>query len=470
MRAGARSARRSLTALALVLLTTGCEAMGLRDVIGLGRRVVANDWALLAISPDQRVLRVQTFYGGEASGCNRFAGAEIDERDERVSVRMLLSQAIAPGACTDEGITRTATVRLEEPLGERPLVGCGAEPASCRVVSRGEQTQVQRPYRHVLVAGDVVAVGDEVGLSALELRDGSQRWSVPMSGEWVSPEPRFATAATVIVDDGNAGLRALSLADGRERWHAAYRSAAFPAPADPQDVATAVLSDGQIGALVLADGTVRWRRPVAARDPRAVAMAGQMGVVIAGDGSEATEGTLVEAFDLRDGVSLWSVTVPERLDTVAVVDGVVVASGPIVRYGWSQSDGAQLWRLPPFFESPRFATVATGPLAFDHERLVHFAAHSGLERRRLALDAVDTETVRVAEPLVLYPGRDAHLHVLSLEGDMVGRRPLGSLGGRPSAGASVVAVPTHLGVSVFDDDGALRWWVLRELPEEGGGS
>ncbi len=105
---------------ALVAVTaSGCGA--------LGGSVGPNDWTLIGATPDEQHLLVTTLFGGVSSGCTRWEGWEVDESSDRVEIKALLWTKRFPGGCTDEGITETTEIDLAEPLGDRDLVGCGAD-------------------------------------------------------------------------------------------------------------------------------------------------------------------------------------------------------------------------------------------------------------------------------------------------------------------------------------------------------
>jgi outer membrane protein assembly factor BamB len=79
------------------------------------------------MTPDERHLLVTTLFGGVVSDCTHWEGWEVDESADRVEVRALVWRRTLPSSCTTEGVILTIEVDLDEPLGDRPLVGCGSD-------------------------------------------------------------------------------------------------------------------------------------------------------------------------------------------------------------------------------------------------------------------------------------------------------------------------------------------------------
>ena len=452
----------------LALAAAGCRSgplKGLDDAMGLGRRVVPNDWVLLGISPDERVLRVETFYGGEASDCNRWMGAEIDENDERISVRMLLSQVVAPAMCTDEGITRTATVRLKEPLGDREFVGCGADPALCRQAPREDRHgRLSWPERTVAFAPGVVVTAGREGVVGLDIADGAVLWrhAAARAGGWTT---LLAVEDTVLVASGDGGVTAYDVRTGEPRWQAPTASgghqpvAAVAPAADGGSVALLVAPGGELEAREPRDGTVRWTAAAPTAQPMGLASGGGVAVVLAADpGANGPHAGTVAVYDLADGRERWRRTVPERLGAVGVVGDTVLAHGGIVRYAWDVLDGAQRWRVPPVHEFARLEPTSEGPAAVWDGNVVVYDAITSYPRLRFVLPEALSGTIGVAGDRVLLSTMAGDAEMRGLDGTVMMRAALGGAGGRPAFADGLLAVPTHLGVSVFDEDGELRWW------------
>lgn len=111
---GARRVARAGAVCALgVAVLAGCEA-------GEPQRLRV-EWVLLA--QDGPDLEVAVFAGG--STCIDVDEVEVDESTEAVEVRAFVQRT--RGACSEDFGVRPTTVELEEPLGDRELVGCAGD-------------------------------------------------------------------------------------------------------------------------------------------------------------------------------------------------------------------------------------------------------------------------------------------------------------------------------------------------------
>ena len=154
--------RRLVPAVLLVaLLVSGC-----------GGSVDANDWTMVGMTPDERHVLLTTLFGGVASGCTRWEGWEVEESEERVDVQALVWRKTLPSGCTDEGVTETIEVDLNEPLGTRELVGCGKD--DCR--SLEPDSWFGSWDLDAATSGDGVVVANAGALWSFD-DDGAVRWS-----------------------------------------------------------------------------------------------------------------------------------------------------------------------------------------------------------------------------------------------------------------------------------------------------
>lgn len=103
------------------------------DVETIEGRELPEPWHLTE-APDEGDLSVEALYGG--SVCTEFRRWEVEESSTSVVVHAIVFRAT--GDCTDDLVGELHTVRLEEPLGDRPLLGCDPEDSSadCRDVNR----------------------------------------------------------------------------------------------------------------------------------------------------------------------------------------------------------------------------------------------------------------------------------------------------------------------------------------------
>jgi outer membrane protein assembly factor BamB len=215
-------------------------------VVACGGSVDDNDWTLEGVSPDGRHLLASTFFGGVASDCTRFEGWEVAESEEAVEIRARLWRRRAPSGCTDDGAVELLQIDLDEPLGDRPLVGCGQQDCRESVNQGGEISigQVVAASSTVAVAGDskldaygpggevvaevagassgaVLAIGDHAVVRndrsgtavAVDLSTGEAIWrtagSVTAAGEGV---------VYVCRGQDTSGLAAVDATTGEDHW------------------------------------------------------------------------------------------------------------------------------------------------------------------------------------------------------------------------------------------------------------
>lgn len=161
-------------------------------------------WQLTGVSPDETLLHVSTVFGD----CDRWEGWEIAESEEQVVIAARLWQDPDAGDCTSEANPRDQYVRLEEPLGDRQLVGC--QTADCR----SGPHESGAPGGSVDAAVEALVARNPAGRFSLDPDDGTVRWREehPGAGDW------HATDGMVLIDDGNETTTAVDPADGTERW------------------------------------------------------------------------------------------------------------------------------------------------------------------------------------------------------------------------------------------------------------
>jgi hypothetical protein len=88
-----------------------------------GWRETSHDWALTAI--DGSTLSIVVAVG--SGSCNRFERVVVEETPEDVTLTAVVGDKIVNpfgGGCTDDLNVEFVDVSLEEPLGERRLLGC----------------------------------------------------------------------------------------------------------------------------------------------------------------------------------------------------------------------------------------------------------------------------------------------------------------------------------------------------------
>ena len=109
---------------AAVVLLAACS------VVGLGGETRPVPWKLTEVSGNE--LAVEAQYGG--SSCTEFDQWRVDESNAEVKLLAMVRFDDGDGACTDDLVYETGSVRLDAPLGDRRLTGCDptAPDAGCQ--------------------------------------------------------------------------------------------------------------------------------------------------------------------------------------------------------------------------------------------------------------------------------------------------------------------------------------------------
>jgi hypothetical protein len=138
--------------LAVTFLLGACASDGAPDASPrdrTGRQDVAVEWYLRSISEEDRRIDIVYTISGVASGCERKGTASADESEAAVAVRAVKSVTTdRDRACTEELGYVEESVTLDEPLGDRALVGCRpgrvqpTENAICRDLDRSRNAGI----------------------------------------------------------------------------------------------------------------------------------------------------------------------------------------------------------------------------------------------------------------------------------------------------------------------------------------
>lgn len=273
-----------------VLLAAAAVLAGCSLPVGT---VGPNDWDLHAVSHDGRTLVVSTFFGGVASDCTRFEHWEIGESGDEVDVRAMLWRRRGATTCTEEGVTEELTIRLDAPLGDRRLTGCGHDDcdraggddwfATAKVAADASVVAVQSGDELVLldpVSGEVtgradgfhhdVMVADGTAIAAVdEGRTVAYRPADAVVASPARPERRWTVRTRplaladdqLITCDGDAPAQQVSarhVATGERLWSLDIACPERPSVDGDLLAGTARLEDGSHHLVVidLADGAV----------------------------------------------------------------------------------------------------------------------------------------------------------------------------------------------------------------------
>ncbi len=139
-------------ALAVAVVLGACASDRTPDATptaGDGRRDQPTEWFLRSISDDGRTIAVVYTISGVASDCERKGRVVAEEDGEQVRVTALKSVTLDRNrACTEELGYVEGSVRLDQSLGDRALVGCrpgsldASEDRVCRDLTRSRNAGI----------------------------------------------------------------------------------------------------------------------------------------------------------------------------------------------------------------------------------------------------------------------------------------------------------------------------------------
>lgn len=168
--------------------------------------VVAGEWELFGVSPDETVLRLIHTYGG----CETFLGWEIDEAADAVTVTARSrDRRPTTDGCEDVLYEERRVVELDAPLGDRALEGCGQPDCRDHDLSMWGQDQAGE----VAASDDALIVNGRTQNWSLDPDDGSVRWTSDGGGVWAIAGPSTAFR----MDVPNARFEVLDAVSGERR-------------------------------------------------------------------------------------------------------------------------------------------------------------------------------------------------------------------------------------------------------------
>jgi outer membrane protein assembly factor BamB len=221
-----------------------------------------------------------------------------------------------------------------------------------------------------------------------------QLWATALGGHVSlgSPVVQDGTVVVSVTDFGGGdqgGLVALDLATGAERWRYVTPNQARNAPAIEGDTVVVALGNGEVHAVGLADGAVRWTHD-AAEDLSTYESSMWAAPTIA-DGAVfiALQGRM-SALELATGEPRWEAELTSSYPWLGTTAAVTVANGvAIANYGrddgmtgWSTTTGARLWDI----RDGRTLAVNATPIVVDGELYVA-STYGGVAKLELATRA-----------------------------------------------------------------------------------
>jgi outer membrane protein assembly factor BamB len=263
-----------------------------------------------------------------------------------------------------------------------------ASAPSGRRVQREVSFEVCAPSLGAPVAGSWPQLGggpDHTNAAAAPIAPPLQQaWATPVGGNVVLGSPVVAGGTVVVsvwdlgAGDGG-GLVALDLATGAQRWRYTTPFQARNAPAIEGNTVVVALANGEVHAVSLADGAVRWIADVADGLDNLASSLWAPPTIAGGTVYVAVQGRM-SALDLATGEPLWErELVPEyawlgSLAAVTVADGAAIAnySRQDGTTAWAAATGARLWEI----RAPRSIAVNATPIARAGE--VYFVNSAGL--------------------------------------------------------------------------------------------
>ncbi|WP_233582777.1 type IV pilus secretin PilQ [Corallococcus sp. CA053C] len=227
----------------------------------------------------------------------------------------------------------------------------------------------------LVALADGVLLGNEAGTVLRLDREGRPVWRVGLGRE-VAVAPVVAGSA-VIAGTVVGDVVCLTMADGKERWRlgGGFPVLTPPVVDDAERTVFLVAPDGEVLALAVDSGQVRWKRPAPkVSEPREPREPGVVAAPASGPGARPegalhpapvlVEGVLVVALgasglwalDPESGVARWSQPVTDVVGLDSERDTVFVATRPGRVLALSVKDGSTHWEQ-------RFADGVTGPPA-----------------------------------------------------------------------------------------------------------
>lgn len=238
----------SLTALAFITAT--CGAISEDD--NAGNSLAFNDesaitaapnWQLLGIGPEGENLLIQT----TPSRCEESEEVRVTEVDGSVDIRVAITRLPNEDPCVQGATSNHHRVTIEQPLGDRDLLGCGRE--DCRsTVSRNPSIDV----------GSLEAASNAVGVLDLTGLRGYDSTGLLVSETSPAGERTKLVAlddSTAVYTDNESNAIAIDLLTGEELW----RSDSEVIDANDDRVYLCGTEEGQgLRALDSDTGTIIW--------------------------------------------------------------------------------------------------------------------------------------------------------------------------------------------------------------------
>ncbi len=418
-------------------------------LVGCGGSVSDNEWTLEGVSPDQQHLVVSTLFGGVASGCTRFEGWELTETEDAIEIKARLWRQRAPSDCTSEGVVETLQVDLDRPLGDRELVGCGADDCRSTAVGGGNTSVGQ-----VVVSGEAVVVADENSLDAYS-PSGELITEIPGS---TSGEMMSAGGSVVVRNDRQGFAIATNARSGEELWRtpgwlaSVQREAVYLCRGQDSDGLTAVDAT---------TGTGLWSTDLACQS----LVVHEESLTVVGIDRLVDGGHRVTVVEAQTGAVLADEAIFDGVDDqVTGFDGAVavgastVVAGPQADLVVLSSDGTELDRRQQRLGGPLGVAGGVAILG-SHDRLGGYDLVGAAPLWTVSVNAHTSVSVSNGSVWVLDQTGAEVLRLDPLTGDALWSTPIGVTTRFDVAGdtARSYILTTQAIVAVDTETGSLRW-------------
>jgi outer membrane protein assembly factor BamB len=218
-------------------------------------------WDLTGLSPDGRHLVVATMH----NDCPRFEGWEHLEEPDRVTIVARMWQPDGSPGCDDVGNEQRTVIELEEPLGDRELIGCLQDDCLTGSFTSGAGSF---GLYEVAAAEDTLVVNAGSEQWSLDPDDGSERFRWSDIGRGMLHAR--AGSGVAVVYDGNLGMQVVDTDTGETRFDVTGRWLGFAGDVfvscrqrdegDAEDVQHVTEAHD------IATGELRWDVPVGCHD------------------------------------------------------------------------------------------------------------------------------------------------------------------------------------------------------------
>lgn len=250
-------------------------------------------------------------------------------------------------------------------------------------------------------AGELLLIGADAEVIALDRANGAVRWRAPVSSEVLADPVRSGDLVVAHTVDG--GLYGLDAASGAELWRAkqsvpllSLRGAGAPVVAG--EAVVAGFANGRIAAYAARDGRLAWETAVAVPRGRTELerMTDADGRIAVSQGMVFAAGFQgrVAALALGTGRAIWGREISSYQGVALAGDSLFVSDDGGAVWSLAQGSGATLWRQPALANRELTTPVVQGEAVVvgDYDGYLHWLARE--DGRLLGRARVETTLER----------------------------------------------------------------------------